>query len=104
LPLPELNELIKGRLGVDVSSGTLALEADLDVYNAYLRGTITPALANVRVLGVDEMEVVHPVRELMLERRLRKLDGTTLTLDHRVRTSVLRELPAALMSAARRAR
>jgi hypothetical protein len=58
----------------------------------------------VRVLGVDEMEVVHPVRELMFERRLRELDGTTLTLDHHVRTNVLRELPAALMSAVRRAR
>lgn len=104
LPLPELNQLIEGRLGVDVSSGTLALDADLDVHDNRLHGTITPALDGVRVLGLDEERVIHPVRELMLERRLRKLDGTTLWLDHRVRTSVIRELPAALMSAVRRAR
>lgn len=104
LPLRDLNRLMEGRLGIDISSGTLALVADLDVHDGHLRGTVTPALRRVRVLGVHETEVVHPVRELLLERRLRKLDGTTLTLDHRVRTSVLRELPAALMSAARRAR
>jgi hypothetical protein len=104
LPLRDLNLLMEGRLGVDVSSGTLALTADLDVYDGHLRGTVTPSLRDVRVLGVDEIEFEHPLREFLLERRLRKLDGTTLTLDHRVRTSVLRELPSALMHAARRAR
>jgi len=104
LPLRELDRLIEGRLGVDVSSGTLALVADLDAHDGRLQGTITPVLDEVRVLGVDEQQVIHPVRELMLERRLRTLDGATLTLDRHVRTSVLRELPAALMSAARRVR
>ena len=104
LSLGELNQLLEGRLGFDVSSGTLALAADLDAHDGRLRGTVTPALRDVRVLGRDEDEVEHPVRELLLEGRLRKLDGTTLTLDHRVRTSVLRELPAALMAAARRVR
>jgi hypothetical protein len=104
LPLPDLNRLLEGRLGIDVSSGTLALAADLDAHDGRLKGTVTPTLRGVRVLGVDEIEMDHPVRELMLERRLRKLDGATLTLDRRVRTSVLRELPAALMSATRRVR
>lgn len=103
LPLRDLNQLLAGRLGVDVSSGTLALTADLEAHDGHLQGRITPRLDDVRVLGVDEREVEHPVRELMLERRLRKLDGATLTLDRRVRTSVLRELPAALMSGARHA-
>lgn len=103
LPLPELNRLLQGRLGVDVSSGTLALATDLEVHEGHLRGTLVPTLHGVRVLGVDEREVLHPVRELLLERRLSKLDGARLTLDYRVRRSVLRDLPAALLSAARHA-
>jgi hypothetical protein len=104
LSLPDLNQLLDGRLGIDVSRGTLALTADLDAHDGRLTGTVTPELRGVRVLGVDETQVRHPLRELLLERRLRKLDGATLTLDYRVRTNVLRELPRALMSAARRAR
>lgn len=104
VPLRELNALLEGRLGIDVSSGTLALAADLDARDGHLTGTVTPVLRGVRVLGADETRIQRPVRELLLERRLRKLDGTTLTLDYGVRTSVLRELPPALMSAVRRAR
>lgn len=104
LPLRDLNVLLAGRLGIDVDSGTLAFGADLDVYNGELRGTVTPQLHQVRVLGAHETHFEHPLREFLLERRLKKLDGATLTLDRRVRTSVLRELPAALLAAARHAR
>lgn len=104
LPLRHLNVVLRGRAGIDFTSGTLAIAADLDVHDGQLRGTVTPSLRDVRVLGEYETEVEHPVREFFLERKLRQLDGTTLTLDHRVRTSVLRELPSALMSAARHAR
>lgn len=104
LPLPELNQLLEGRLGIDVSSGTLALATDLEVHEGWLRGTVVPKLRDVRVLGFDELEVQRPIRELLLERRLSELDGTRLTLDHHVRRSVLRDLPAALLAAIRHAR
>lgn len=100
LPLAELNELLTGRLGVDVSAGTLGLAADLDVHADRLRGTVTPALRRVRVLGRRETEIDHPLRELLLERRLRRLDGVALKLDYRVRKNLLPELPGALLSAA----
>lgn len=99
-PLEQLNELLRGRLGVDVSAGTLALAVDLDAHADDLRGTVTPALRRVRVLGSREIEVDHPLRELLLERRLRRLDGVALKLDYRVRKNLLRELPGALLSAA----
>jgi len=104
LPLRDLNVLLRGRLGVDVDSGTLAFTADLDVRDGHLRGTVEPVLRDVLVMGPNETEFEHPLREFLLERQLKKLDGTTLELDARVHTSVVRELPSALMSAARRAR
>lgn len=100
LPLDQLNELLRGRFGVDISSGTLALVVDLDAHDDNLRGTVTPALRRVRVLGKREIEVDHPLRELLLERRLRRLDDVALKLDYRVRKNLLRELPGALLSAA----
>lgn len=100
LPLDQLNELLRGRLGVDISAGTLGLTVDLDAHEDHLQGTVTPALRGVRVLGKRELEVDHPLRELMLERRMRRLDGVALKLDYRVRKNLLRELPGALLSAA----
>ena len=100
LPLDQLNEVLRGRLGVDISTGTLALVVDLDAHDDHLRGTVTPALRQVRVLGKREIEVDHPLRELLLERRMRRLDGVALKLDYRVRKNLLRELPGALLSAA----
>ncbi len=100
LPLDQLNELLRGRFGVDISAGTLALAVDLDAHDDHLRGTVTPALRRVRVLGSREIEVEHPLRELLLERRLRRLDGVGLEIDYRVRKNLVRELPGALLSAA----
>jgi len=100
LPLDQLNELLRGRFGVDISAGTLGLAVDLDAHEDHLVGTVTPALRHVRVLGSREIEVDHPLRELLLERRLRRLDDVALKLDYRVRKNLLRELPGALLSAA----
>jgi len=100
LPLDQLNELLRGRLGIDISGGTLALEADLDVHADHLRGTVRPALRGVRVIGSRELEIDHPLRELLFERRLRRLDGAVLKLDYRVRKTLVRELPGALLYAA----
>lgn len=104
LRLDQLNALLRGRLGVDVSAGTLGLVADLDVHDDHVQGTITPALQGVRVLGSHELEIDHPLRELLLERRLRRLDGVDLELDYHVRENLVRELPGALLSAALHAR
>ncbi len=104
LRLRDLNVLLAERFGIDVDHGTLGFTAELDVEAGRLRGTVLPELHRVRVLGNDETDFDHPIREFLVERRLKKLDGTTLELDHRIRTSVLRELPTALLSARRRAR
>ncbi|HWB75314.1 MAG TPA: DUF748 domain-containing protein, partial [Nannocystaceae bacterium] len=100
LPLPPLNDFLRGRFGVDISTGTVAIDADFDVRGGHLSGTVTPHVRDVRVLGRDETELQRPLRELMLDRRLRKLDGVALELEHDVRFSVVRELPAVLLLAA----
>ncbi|MEZ4454628.1 MAG: DUF748 domain-containing protein [Nannocystaceae bacterium] len=102
LPLARLNPLARARFGVDVSAGTLGLEAALDARGGRLKGTITPALADVVVLGSHEDDVDHPLRELLLERRLGKLDGATLELDVES-DDLLQALPGALLSAVLRA-
>ncbi|MBC8069532.1 MAG: DUF748 domain-containing protein [Deltaproteobacteria bacterium] len=98
--LAQLNELLHGRFGIDISTGTMALTADFDAQDGKLRGTVAPVIRDVRVLGKGETELLHPVRELMLERRLTKLDGAALELDYQVRFNLMRELPGAMLSAA----
>lgn len=100
LELAQLNELLHGRFGIDISTGTMALTADFDAHDGAVSGAIAPVIRNVRVLGEGETELQHPIRELMLERRLRKLDGAALQLDYRIRFNLMRELPGALLSAA----
>ena len=56
------------------------------------------------VAGAALVTVSAAAAFLLLERRLSELDGTRLTLDHHVRRSVLRDLPAALLAAIRHAR
>jgi hypothetical protein len=103
LALDQLNDLLRASLKVDVSRGTLGLTADMDVLEGHMRGTVTPELRRIQVLGSQEQEIAHPVRELILERRLQRLDGVPLKLDYHVRNNLLRELPGALLSAAMRA-
>jgi len=99
LPLHELNDLLRGRMQIDVTGGTLAVEADLDAYEGRVRGTVSPALPGITVIGPKETEFQRPIREIMLERRLRKLDGKSLAVDYQVQESLLRELPGALFFA-----
>jgi hypothetical protein len=103
LPLRELNDLLRGRMQVDVSGGTLAVAADVDAFEGRVRGTVSPALPGIAVIGSKEVEFQRPIRELMLERRLRRLDGKSLAVDYTVQESLLRELPSALFFAALRA-
>ncbi len=103
LPLSELNDLLRGRMGIDITGGTLAVDGDFDVRGGQLRGTLTPQLPGVRVIGMAETEFQRPIREFMLERRLRKLDAKTIEVDYAVQESLVRELPGALLSAALRA-
>jgi hypothetical protein len=100
LPLRELNDLLRARLQIDVTGGTLAVVAELDAYEGRVHGTVTPALPGIAVIGSDEVEFQRPIREFMLERRVRKLDGKQLNIDYRVQESLLRELPGALLFAA----
>lgn len=103
LPLRELNDLLRGRMQVDVTGGTLAFEADLDAFEGRVHGTVSPALPGIAVIGSKEVEFQRPLREFMLERRLRKLHGKSLAVDYLVQESLLRELPGALFFAASRA-
>lgn len=103
LPLRELNDLLLGRMQVDVTGGTLAIAADLDAYEGRVHGTVSLALPGIAVIGSKEVEFERPIREFMLERRLRKLHGKSLGVDFVVEESLLRELPGALFFAALRA-
>lgn len=103
LPLRELNDLLRGRMQVDVTGGTLSVEADIDAFDGRVRGTVSPDLPGIAVIGSKEVEFERPIREFMLERRLKKLDGRSLAVDYVVQESLLRELPNALFLAAMRA-
>lgn len=101
LPLRELNDVLRARMQVDVTGGTLAVEAELDVFEGRAQGSVSPSLPGITVIGSRETEFQKPLRELMLERRLRKLDGRSLAVDFVVpEDGLLRELPSALLAAA----
>jgi hypothetical protein len=100
LPLRELNDLLRARLQIDVTGGTLALDTVLDAHGGHVQGTVRLAMPGIAVIGSKEVEFQRPIREFMLERRLRKLDGRALGVDYRVHESLLRELPEALLFAA----
>jgi len=99
--LTRLNGLLRSHFGVDVSSGTLGLVAELDARAGHLTGTVTPALSDVTVLGMKEQDIAHPLRELLIELRLRRLDGVRLPLDIRAPHDLLQKLPRALLAAIR---
>lgn len=101
MELTALNGLLRSFLGVDVSAGTFGLEAELDARPGRLTGVITPSLADVTVLGVDEDVVGRPLRELLLELRLGRLDGVRVPLDVRGEDELLEKIPRALLSAIR---
>jgi len=61
--------VVAGRV---VSAGTLGLTVDLDARGGAVTGTLTPSLADVSVLGATEMDIRHPLRELLVERRLKR--------------------------------
>lgn len=100
LPLRELNDLLRSRLQIDVTGGTLAIDTTFDAYRGHVQGTVRLAMPGIAVIGSKEVEFQRPIREFMLERRLRKLDDRALKVDYRVYESLLRELPEALLSAA----
>lgn len=100
LPLRELNDLLRARMQIDVTGGTLAVTAELDAYEGRVHGTVNPNLRRIAVIGSKEIEFQRPIREFMLERRLRKLEGKSLAVDFVVEQSLLRELPSALFFAA----
>lgn len=100
LPLRQLDDLLGARLQIDVTGGTLALDTALDAYDGHVQGKVSLALPGIAVIGSKEVDFQRPIREFMLERRLRKLDGRSLRVDYRVQESLLRELPEALLFAA----
>lgn len=99
--LTQLNGLLRSNFGVDVSSGTLGLAVELDVRADHLTGAITPTLSDVSVLGVKEEDMTHPLRELLIELRLKRLDGVRLALDVHASRDLLQKLPRALLGAIR---
>ena len=96
-----LNGLLRSRFGIDVSSGSLGLTAELDARDGRMTGTVTPALSDVRVLGESEIDITHPLRELFVERRLRRLDGVHLRLAVDTGPDLMKDLPGALLRAVR---
>ena len=102
--MARLNGLLRSRFGIDVSAGTLGLTADLDARKGAVTGTITPKLADVSVLGAKEMDITHPLRELLIERQLSRLDGVHLRLEVDAGPEMLGDLPGALLRAIREAR
>lgn len=102
--LTRFNGLLRSHAGVDVSAGTLGMFAVMDIHEGHLTGALTPDLAEVSVLGVDEEFIQHPIRELIIERRLRRLRGLTLHVDLHVRDNLFKELPRALLAALREAK
>lgn len=104
LPLARLNALARARAGVDFSRGRFGFAAELDARSGRLRGSIVPEFDDVVVLGTREREVDRPLREWLLERRLKKLDGRAIALDLELGDDLPRALRAALLSAVRAAR
>lgn len=102
--LVRFNGLLRDRFGIDVSSGSLGLTAVLDARGGKITGTLTPELDDVIVLGSREEDVTHPLRELIVGRRLRKLDGVHLQLELGPGPDLLQQLPGALLRAVREAR
>lgn len=102
--LARFNGLLRSRFGIDVSSGSLGLAADLDARGGRVTGTVTPALSRVSVLGTAEQQITHPLRELLVERRLKKLDGVPLRLEVGPGPDLWRQVPGALRRALRDAR
>ncbi len=101
--LARLNGLLRSRFGIDVSTGTLGLTADLDAQDGGVTGTLTPNLANVSVLGVTETDITRPLLELLVERRLKRLDGVRLQIAVDAGPETLKNLPGALLRAIREA-
>ncbi len=104
IELARLNGLLRSRFGIDVSTGSLGLTADLDAAGGAVTGTLTPKLKQVSVLGVKEMDITHPLRELLVERQLKRLDGVPLQLAVDTGPDMLKDLPGALLRAIRQAR
>lgn len=104
LPLVRINDLVRDRFGVDFSRGTLGLTAEFAVRAGRVDGTLTPDLERVDVLGADERDVAHPLREWLVGRRLRALDGVPLALRFDTGQDALGALSDALSSAVRQAR
>jgi hypothetical protein len=102
--MSRLNGLLRSRFGIDVSTGTLGLTADLDARDGAVTGTVTPKLANVSVLGSKETDITRPLRELLIEIQLKRLDGVRLRLAVDAGPDMLKNLPGALLRAIRETR
>lgn len=81
LPLPELNPLARTHAGFDASSGTIGLEAVFDTRGGRVSAEVELDVADVQIIGDDERDLEHPVREFMLGRRIRGLDGKRLEVE-----------------------
>jgi hypothetical protein len=101
IQLARLNGLLRSRFSIDVSTGTLGLSADLDAQDGQVTGTVTPSLSEVSVLGVKEADITRPLLELLIELRLKRLDGVHLLLDIRAEHDLVQKLPRALLAAIR---
>lgn len=104
IQLARLNGLLRSRFGIDVSAGTLGLTADLDAQDGQVTGTLTPSLSEVSVLGMKEADITRPLLELLIELRLKRLDGVPLQIEVDTGPEMLKNLPGALLQAIREVR
>lgn len=81
LPLTKLNPLARTHAEFDSSSGTVALDAVFDVRGGRVAAAVELAVDHVQIIGKDERHIEHPLREFMLERRIRDLDGKRLEVE-----------------------
>jgi len=81
LPLPKLNPLTRTHAEFDASSGTVGLDASFDTRGGKVVAEVELDVADVRLIGESEQDIEHPLREFMLGRRLRGLDGKRLRVE-----------------------
>lgn len=81
LPLAKLNPLARTHAEFDASSGTVALDAVFDTRAGRVAADVQLDVEDVRLIGEDEADLEHPLREFILGRRIRDLDGKRVEVE-----------------------